>query len=73
MALEFTAKMVGERMSAAAEGEREIVVAYIRERGASAVRIGQKGHQLTAADAARLDRWLGALADDIEAGLHHDD
>lgn len=54
------------------EAERQDVMNYIRERAATAVRIGDKGHRLTEAEAKRLERWLRALADDIGAELHVD-
>jgi argininosuccinate lyase len=51
--------------------ERHAITAYIRQRIASVAKLAKHG-RLTEADAYRLRRWLGALADDIDAQLYDD-
>ena len=49
--------------------ETKAIGQFIRARGTSALALAKRG-RLTEDEANRLNRWLGALADDIEAGLH---
>jgi hypothetical protein len=51
--------------------ERQAIIAYIRKRAASALNISKRSpDRLTEADAKRLERWLEALARDIDQQLH---
>lgn len=46
------------------------IVAFIRGRSASVDNLTNHG-RLTSEEGSRLSRWLNALADDVEAGLHN--
>lgn len=51
------------------QAERDDVVRYVRERAASALNLAKRG-RFSEAEGQRLNRWLGALADDLRAELH---
>lgn len=58
----------------AAQDERDAIVAFIRQRGGSALEISKRStDRLPMVEAERLKRWFDALADDIDAELHGPD
>lgn len=61
---------VSQQVHEGRKAERAAICAFIRARGKSAFNVSQRNVLLTEAEAKRLDRWLDAVAFDIEAELH---